>query len=249
MADRSWFFAANGQQQGPYPDAQFRDLIARGNVNAKTLVWSEGMASWQKAGEVPGLMAAGSAPPAFPPGGAVTGGGGYAAAGVGYGGGPLSFEPGIWGFVGRSLLMMIGLLLVIPALILYVMWFVAIPVCVVEQLGPFRSLGRSRQLTKGHRWKILGLLLVILIPALIVGAILGGITVFVLGATLGQIVNLIWSPFAELRGNTVGTGWLDVGLEYVYTHRNVFGGDAATFPAGLGFATANRVLGSVTARF
>jgi hypothetical protein len=63
------------------------------------------------------------------------------------------------------------------------------------------------------------------------------------------VVNLIWSPFAELRGNTVGTGWLDVGLEYVYAHRNVFGGTPATIPAGAGFATANRVLGSVTARF
>jgi hypothetical protein len=27
------------------------------------------------------------------------------------------------------------------------------------------------------------------------------------------IVNPIWSPFAELRGITVGTGWLDVGVE------------------------------------
>ncbi len=63
------------------------------------------------------------------------------------------------------------------------------------------------------------------------------------------IVNLIWSPFAELRGNTVATGWLDVGLEYVYTHRDVVGGSVATGTAGAGFATANRVLGSVTARF
>jgi hypothetical protein len=47
------------------------------------------------------------------------------------------------------------------------------------------------------------------------------------------IVNLIWSPFAELSGNTVGTGWLDVGLEYVYTPRDVFGGSAATAAAGL----------------
>jgi DcaP outer membrane protein len=62
-------------------------------------------------------------------------------------------------------------------------------------------------------------------------------------------VNLIWSPFAELRGNTVGTGWLDVGLEYVYTHREVFGGSPATLPVGLGYATANRIYASVTARF
>jgi hypothetical protein len=63
------------------------------------------------------------------------------------------------------------------------------------------------------------------------------------------IVNLIWSPFAEVRGNTVGTGWLDVGLEYVYIHRDVFGGAAATSTAGAGFGASNRVLGSVTARF
>jgi GYF domain 2 len=115
MSNRSWFFAAGGQQQGPYPEAQFRDLIARGQVSPQTLVWSEGMASWQKAGEVPGLMAGGGAPPPMvPQGGAVMGAGGYAGGG-GYGGGPLSLEIGIWGFLGRSLLMMIGLLLVIPA--------------------------------------------------------------------------------------------------------------------------------------
>jgi len=54
-------------------------------------------------------------PPAIPPGGAVTGGGGYAASAGGHGGGPFSLEVGIWGFLGRSLLMMIGMLLVIPA--------------------------------------------------------------------------------------------------------------------------------------
>ena len=56
MADRSWFFASQGQQQGPYPEAQFRDFIARGMVNADTLVWTEGMAGWQKAGDIPGLF-------------------------------------------------------------------------------------------------------------------------------------------------------------------------------------------------
>jgi hypothetical protein len=71
-----------------------------------------------------------------------------------------------------------------------------------------------------------------------------------LNSTMQQaIINLIWSPFAELRGDAVGTGWLDVGLEYVYTRRDVFGGSAATAAAGAGFGTANRVLGAATARF
>src|ERR1700751_2630228 len=116
MADRSWFFAANGQQQGPYPDAQFRDLIARGSVNAQTLVWSEGMAGWQKAGDVPGLLAGAAAPPSMPPGGrALTGAGGYgASAGSDPGGGALSIDFGIWDFVWRSFLLVLGLVFVIP---------------------------------------------------------------------------------------------------------------------------------------
>ncbi len=66
MSNRSWFYASNGQQQGPYPEAQLRDLITRGTVRADTLVWSEGMSGWQKAGEIPGLMPGGSGPPAIP---------------------------------------------------------------------------------------------------------------------------------------------------------------------------------------
>src|ERR1700743_1919568 len=117
MADRSWFFAANGQQQGPYPDAQFRDLIARGSVNAQTLVWSEGMAGWQKAGEVPGLMAGGMAPPAMPPGGgAMVGGGGSGPSPAGYpANGALAVDFGIWDFTWRTFLLVLGSVFVIPA--------------------------------------------------------------------------------------------------------------------------------------
>jgi hypothetical protein len=110
MSNRSWFFAAGGQQQGPYPEAQFRDLIGRGSITPQTLVWSEGMAGWQKAGEVPGLMAGGGAPPMVPQGGAMRGaGGGYA------GSGALSVDLPLWSFFGYCLLLFIGQLVVIPA--------------------------------------------------------------------------------------------------------------------------------------
>jgi len=89
MSNRSWFYASNGQQQGPYPDAQLRDLITRGVVNADTLVWTEGMSGWQRASEIPGLMPGGSGPPSIPqPGGPPP-----MAAG-GYGGGALSVGDG-----------------------------------------------------------------------------------------------------------------------------------------------------------
>jgi hypothetical protein len=63
------------------------------------------------------------------------------------------------------------------------------------------------------------------------------------------IVNLIWSPFATLRNGTVDTGWLDTGLEYIYTQREVFGGTAATVPVGAGYGVANRLWASATVRF
>jgi hypothetical protein len=64
-------------------------------------------------------------------------------------------------------------LIAIPVGVLLLIWSMGTPVCVVERLGPFRSLSRSRALTKGHLWKILGLFLVTVIPAVIVGLILG----------------------------------------------------------------------------
>ena len=55
---------------GPFPEAQLRDLITRGTVRADTLVWTEGMSGWQRAGEIPGLVPGGSGPPSIPqPGG------------------------------------------------------------------------------------------------------------------------------------------------------------------------------------
>lgn len=118
----NWFFASNGQQQGPFPEAQFRDLIARGTVTPQTLVWSEGMAGWLKAGEVPGLMSAGGPPPMMPQGG------GAVMSGGGYGGGALSIDFGILEFIWRSLVLLLGLLFVIPApwaIVWYVKWFVS----------------------------------------------------------------------------------------------------------------------------
>lgn len=63
------------------------------------------------------------------------------------------------------------MLLIIPGFILISMWYVALPACVVERLGPMTSLGRSAALTKGSRWKVFGLLILLFL----LGAILGGV--------------------------------------------------------------------------
>jgi hypothetical protein len=62
-------------------------------------------------------------------------------------------------------------------------------------------------------------------------------------------VNLIWSPFGDIRDGTFGAGWLDVGLEYLYSRRDLFGGSPAAGSAGTGLGVANRIVAAVTARF
>ena len=121
MAARSWFYASEGRQQGPYPEIQLRELIARGTITADTLVWTEGMANWQRAAEIPGLAPGGSRPPAMPRAGRVL------PAGGGHSDGPLSIDFGILEFVWRSLVLLIGLILIIPApwaLVWYIQWLV-----------------------------------------------------------------------------------------------------------------------------
>src|SRR5258707_6949507 len=108
MSNRSWFFASQGKEQGPYPEAQLREFIANGTVTAETLVWSEGMAGWQKTGDIPGLLAGASGLPPVPQHGRpMTSAGGH-------GGRPRSTEFGVLGFTWRSLGLFIGVLFVIP---------------------------------------------------------------------------------------------------------------------------------------
>lgn len=121
----NWFYAANGQQQGPFGDAQLRDLIANGTVRPDTLVWTEGMAGWQKAAEVPGLMPAGGPPP-MPMGGPppMMGGAGMAPGA----GNAVTADMPVFGLLGRTLVYVIGMMLVIPApwvAVWFYRWFVS----------------------------------------------------------------------------------------------------------------------------
>jgi hypothetical protein len=64
------------------------------------------------------------------------------------------------------------LALVVGALVVYCVLYVAVPASVIEQNGVGRALSRSAFLTKGHRWGIFGLVLVL--------GIFGGIAAFAL---------------------------------------------------------------------
>ena len=95
MSNRAWFYASEGQQHGPYPEGQLREFIAGGTVTADTLVWTEGMANWQRAAEIPDLFSAQSATPVVP-----HAGGAPATAGTAIEQ-PLSVDFSIWTLLGR----------------------------------------------------------------------------------------------------------------------------------------------------
>jgi hypothetical protein len=84
------------------------------------------------------------------------------------------------------------LLLIVPGLILLTMWWVATPACVVERTGPWTSLKRSAVLTKGHRWKVFGLLLLLFAVNIIVSQILEVVIVLVGSDILSILARLLW---------------------------------------------------------
>lgn len=66
------------------------------------------------------------------------------------------------------ILMMIGfglgsLLFIIPGIIFLCAWYITLPICVIEGLGPLKSLSRSWSLTKGYRLVVFALMAVFLL--------------------------------------------------------------------------------------
>jgi hypothetical protein len=79
---------------------------------------------------------------------------------------------------------------IIPLTILFLMWTVAVPACVVEGSGPTDSMGRSAVLTKGYRWKILGMNLLLVVLALACATVQAVLTM--VSQALGGVFNFLW---------------------------------------------------------
>ncbi|WP_234684183.1 DUF4339 domain-containing protein [Bradyrhizobium monzae] len=199
----SWFYASEGKQQGPYPEGQFRDLIGEGVVRGDTLVWSEGMAGWQKAAEIPGLMSGGGAPPMMPAGGPpMMGGGSYAGAGSAAGG-SLSVDFGILDFTWRTLVMLIGSCFIIPIPWLFVWYTQWIVSCV-------RVPGRPNLSFTGSAMAIVPWFFGFIVVAIVIGYI--GSQILSAAFYIVQIV-LYWMLLKWMVANIASNGQ-PVGLSF-----------------------------------
>lgn len=108
------------------------------------------------------------------------------------------------------------LLLIVPGIILAVMWVVATPAYVMERPGVFGALGRSRNLTRGHRWPIFGLMVVYFVAYFVVSAVLGGI--FVAAAMIAGDLNgmQVGSTIANALLGAVSGVVTSAGISSVY---------------------------------
>lgn len=54
-------------------------------------------------------------------------------------------------------------LFIVPGLMLMTMWWVAVPAAVIERTGVLGGLRRSAELTRGYRWRVFGIVVIIYI--------------------------------------------------------------------------------------
>jgi len=85
------------------------------------------------------------------------------------------------------------ILLIVPAIILATIWYVSAPVVVAERRGVFGALGRSADLTRGYRWWVFVVLLIVVGFALVIltfSGLLSGLAVYI--AVSGR--DMSWLP-------------------------------------------------------
>ncbi|MEX1140924.1 MAG: hypothetical protein WEB79_01270 [Thermoleophilaceae bacterium] len=90
--------------------------------------------------------------------------------------------PVVLTLIGAGLLAGIGigigfLLLIVPGLFLATIWSVIAPSIVVERHGVLSAFGRSRELVRGHGWRVFGVIVSIAVIILVVRVVFGAIAV------------------------------------------------------------------------
>jgi len=114
--------------------------------------------------------------------------------------------------IGLTILWALGIglgfvLLLVPGIILLLVWAVAVPALVVERQGIVAAFRRSAELTKGAKWKIFGLLLVLLCVYWLLSLLISAVGLGMYGATSAAggitIANLIGSVVVSTVFNTL----------------------------------------------
>jgi len=77
-----------------------------------------------------------------------------------------------FGILGGLGILLGFILLIVPGIILALMWYVAVPVMIVEKTGVMGAFGRSAELTSGNKWWILLTVIVLGLIGAVVSALI-----------------------------------------------------------------------------
>ncbi len=121
--------------------------------------------------------------------------------------------PRVGTLVGAGLLAGLGVaiglvLLIIPGLVLLTWWSLIVPVIMLEGSGVFAAFGRSRELVRGHGWRVFGVIALSFL--IIIGA---GIVVSIL---LLFLPDTIGSFLQSLISNTLITPYIAAAWTLMY---------------------------------
>ena len=108
------------------------------------------------------------------------------------------------------------MLFVVPAIIMAARWVVALPVCVVEGLGPFASMQRNADLTRGYRWKIFGLLVVALLLLIGTSIVVGIPTDLIVSLTPEGLARTVVYNIIDTIVIAIYTAYFNIVLVMIY---------------------------------
>jgi hypothetical protein len=104
-------------------------------------------------------------------------------------------------------------LLIVPGVIVFCIYSVAIPACMIEGLGPLKSMSRSAFLTQGNRWRVFGILCELYV---------GGIAIEQLVSfTLERLTSDTAALAISLTFNIVLGAFTAVALGVLYAHLRI----------------------------
>lgn len=94
-------------------------------------------------------------------------------------------------------------LFLVPGIMMLCAWCVAVPALVADRTGVMGAFSRSAQLTRGNRWRILGLGVIVVIISMVISMVIGAVALaLTFGAGALNPVALMTSP-ARIVGNAL----------------------------------------------
>lgn len=123
--------------------------------------------------------------------------------------------------IGLTILLVVAILfglvlLIVPGIMMACAWCVAVPSLVADRTGVFGAFSRSAELTRGSRWRLFGLFLVVWVMLMIISAVsLGLITAFSLRGAAAVVRSPAW-VLANLITNTLSSLISSTGVAVLY---------------------------------